>query len=898
LPLFKKKKKGESEESPVEEKKRVEEKVKEGKTREGEEKKRFKLGFSRRGRKKEKKVEEKPILREEEVKEEKPVETPVAPTTPAVTEAVKREERVEEEKPVEAGEKKEKKEKRGFKLFGRKKAEKPKPIPTKAKPAKKPRPVLRISPRRTKPRMRERGILTAEVYKTVTLLIIEGFAFGSLAAILLYVALTGLMDSPVIKYIADYLALDTATAFMLFLIPVGMAVGLLAGDLAIKSQRGIGLVSLLSRRGRKAPTAPAPAKTPPLHPGRISLAGLSLIIPATGLLVIYLFPTSSISLLFGAVMLGVGVVISLYLFMTALRPAPPLPWYAALATELRTIKPEESQKLAQLVRTAGVSASPSVVMARYVAVAIILSFLLIPAGVLTGFAIYYGYVQLDIAIVLIGIFILALVGAMYYPYIRFNQLKNERKRLVEKDLPFFAIYTSILQSAGLFIDHAFRRLIGNPLFPGIEREARILEKEIKLGKDPLEALTALALDHPSKRFKDFIFGYTSVVKSGWDALSYISMRIREYIQEIKFNWKMYSEKAGGMGELLIVVFMMTTVLFVLIAVVLPYGVEQMMSVFNFLVLPLMTVLLIQSMDALVPQPRIKNYYKSNFFIIVATPLIVLIALMVLEISDIIIVMSALAISLLLAIGIDYQIQHAEVKGIESALPEFLRDVTEYRKIGFPMLRAFFMIKETGRKYNKHFDRLLNTIIAQLRAGIRLNKVRVPTRSWLGRFVFWLLGEIEDTGGGTPAVLEEFTGLITDLLDARENARRQLRIYNILAYITPAFLIVFVAIGIAINNMIKEVTASQAEAIKQLKGGGVNVQLPIMLRPADQAIFHAKISVFISSVLLSIAMTKAVDLTPRNTIRTTIIATVALFLIYTVDIIANLLVSMMISGKKI
>ncbi len=918
MPLFKKKKPKE-EEKKVEEKK-DEEKSKEEKTKEKKEeekkpkekKRGFRLGF---GKKKEKPV------KEEKKPEEKPPTPPQPPPPPQVATMAKEEEKVEEkakpeeEKPVSVEEtvkeKEEKPKKKRFGLgFGKKKAEKEKPKKEKVKPiAKKPaakaekpraKPVLRIAPRKAKkPRMRERGILTAEVYKTVSYLVVEGFVFGSLAAVLLYVALTGLMDSPVIEYIANYMMLDKFTSFMLFLLPVGIGIGLLASDLAIKTQKGIGLVAILSRKGRggraRAGPPPTETRTPPLHPGRLGLAGLSLVVPATGLLLIYLFPGQPISMLAGAVLMGVGVVVSLYLFITALKPPPPLPWYVALVTEVRSIKFEESQKLAQLVRTAGVSASPSIVMARYFAVAIILSFLLVPLVVLVGFAIYFGTIALDIALGLIGIFVIALVAVIYYPYIRFNQLKGERKKLVEKDLPFFAIYASILQSAGMFIDHAFRRLIGNPLFPGIEREARILEKDIKLGKDPLEALTALALDHPSRRFKDFIFGYTSVVKSGWDALSYLSMRIHEYIQEMKFNWKMYSERAGGIGEMLVTLFLMTTTLLVLIAVVLPYGVENIMAIFNFLILPLIAIVMIMSIDALVPQPKIKNYYTFNILFIGASPFIVLIILSILNV-DTLTIFEVFIISILLVIGIDFQIQHAEVKGIESALPEFLRDITEYRKIGFPMLRAFFMIKESGRHYNKHFDKLLNVIIAQLRAGIRLNKVKVPTRSWLGHFVFWLLGEIEDTGGGTPAILEEFTSLITDLLEARDTARKQLRMYNILTLVTPFFLIIFVAIGIAINNMIKSVMGSQAAALQELQKGGMNVNLPIMLKPADTAIFFAKISVLVSSLLLSITMTKAVNLTVRNTIMPAIVTTIALFLIHSADLIANMFSQMMMQSR--
>ncbi|MEM1922048.1 MAG: type II secretion system F family protein, partial [Desulfurococcaceae archaeon] len=783
MPLFKKKK-----EEKIEEKK---EKESESKVEEKKLKK-FTLRLSRRREEavvkkaEEERVEEKPRVKKGfklgfRLKKEKPV--------------------VEEAKPVEEKAEAEKKvERKPLIKISLKKEKKPveKPV-TEAKP---PTPVLRVVRKREKKVQppRERGILIREIYKSIAFLVIEGFIFGSLSAIVLYIGLTGFTNSPLVVQIADQLSLDVQTTFLIIVLPCGLGIGILASDLIFKSQRGLGLISVLSMKARRKPVEKtAMGRTLPLHPGRLSLAGISIVIPATGLLLIYMFPGIQIALTTGAILLGIGVVITLYLFVTAIKPAPPLPWYAALVTEIRTLKPEESTRLAELVRTAGIAASPSLIMSKYIAIAIMFSFLLIPVTVLIGFSIMFGLIELDIAMIIVGLLVIGIVTAMYYPYIKLSQLKNERKRLVERDLPFFAIYTSILQSAGLFIDNAFRRLIGHPLFPGIEREGRLLERDIKLGKDPLEALSSLALGHPSKKFKDFVFGYTSVVKSGWDALSYLSMRIKEYTQEMKFNWRVYSERTGGLGELLVTTFLMTTTLFVLIAVVLPYDVGTLMSLFNFLLLPLITVVMIQSMDALVPQPRIKDMYSINILLVGATPFIVLIALSMLEL-DPVLTLEATFISALLALGINYQIQHAEVKSIESALPEFLRDVTEYRKIGFPLLRAFFMIKETNRKYNKYFDRLLDIILAQLRAGIRLNRVRVPTRSWLGKFVFWLLGEIEDTGGGTPAVLEEFTSLITDLLDARETAKKGLRLYNILSYITPVFLLMFVAFGIMINNM--------------------------------------------------------------------------------------------------
>ncbi len=757
---------------------------------------------------------------------------------------------------------------------------KEKPKPGIKKEVKK-REVKKIIRKRVRGPARRRKMLLSRLYRLMLILIIEGMAFGVIATLLIYIALTGLQDSPIVVFIANQVGVDNLTAFIVVGTLTALSTGILASDLAARVQVGVSFINVFFRRGRRGVRGRRPMIS--LHPGRIGLAGFSLVIPATGVLLIYLFPEAAEAQLVGSILTGGGIVLSLWLLVTSLKPPPPLPWHISLAVELKAIKHEEAEKLAELLRTAGATEAPSIIIAKYIAWAVILGFLLVPIGTLLGFAVYYQLLPIDITLAVILLFAIVLVTVIYYPYIKFTQLRGDRRRLVERDLPFFAIYVSVLQSAGLFIDHAFRRLIGNPILPGIEREGRIVEKDIRLGKDPLEAVTGLARHHPSRYFRDFIFGYTAVVRSGWDPMVYLSTRIREYIQDIKFNWRVYSERAAGIGEMLLILFFMVTVLFILIAIVLPYGVEDIMMFFNFLVIPLVTVVMIQTIESMIPQPKIRNYFTSNLFITVAAFLLTVIALSILEVSPLY-TLSIAVIAALLAYGIDFYKQSHEVRDMEKALPEFMRDMTEYRKIGFPLVRAFFMIKESGRSYNKTFDKLVNVVTAQLRAGIRLNKVKVPTRSWLGKFVFWLLGEIEDTGGGNPAILEEFTSLLTDMLDSRDNAQRQLRLYLVLAYATPIFLGVFIAIGVAINNMIKDVMSSVEESMQELQrlGAPITLRMPIQLRPADTAIFHAKISLVISSFALAITLGKAVDFTVRNTLRIAIIMILALVVLLYVD----------------
>jgi len=66
--------------------------------------------------------------------------------------------------------------------------------------------------------------------------------------------------------------------------------------------------------------------------------------------------------------------------------------------------------------------------------------------------------------------------------------------------------------------------------------------------------------------------------------------------------------------------------------------------------------------------------------------------------------------------------------MEHALTEFLRDVTEYRKVGLPVSRAITAVAER-RSYNKPFNTLLNYVAIALKMNRKLSEIYVPTKSW-------------------------------------------------------------------------------------------------------------------------------------------------------------------------
>ena len=140
------------------------------------------------------------------------------------------------------------------------------------------------------------------------------------------------------------------------------------------------------------------------------------------------------------------------------------------------------------------------------------------------------------------------------------------------------------------------------------------------------------------------------------------------------------------------------------------------------------------------------------------------------------------------IAIEFYREHSEIVKIEKALPYFLRDITEMRKIGYDIVQAITLLPRR-RSYNKVFDKVLRHIASQLELNIpfRYAVERTFVRSWLCRFVFFTLSEIVETGGGSPQVLESLTTFINSVYSEKVRVKNTTRTYTVLGYATPLLL---------------------------------------------------------------------------------------------------------------
>ncbi|MDG6920913.1 MAG: type II secretion system F family protein [Nitrososphaerota archaeon] len=443
---------------------------------------------------------------------------------------------------------------------------------------------------------------------------------------------------------------------------------------------------------------------------------------------------------------------------------------------------------------------------------------------------------------------------LYTPSLSAKNRVSERKTNVRDELPFFALLSSVMQSAGRSLVDSFRGTLGKQILPAMEVEARLLQKSIGFGKDLVGALDDLASTHPDDSFKHFLYGYTGVLKSGGDVVLYLSDRTREYLASMRFRWQSYAEKVGTIGEMLIIVFVLLPLLLVVGAITMPPDLVAMISYVSVAALPIIALLMYFMVKSV--QPRVYDVLGGDVRLgLVGVAAGALVSSFTGQAWLIVAVSGAAGAALY---GLPVRAQIREVRLTEAALPDFLRNIAEYRKIGYNMRKA---VLETAAKtkFNPVFDSILERMAAQMSLGVRLGEVKVAMRSWLGRMTVYILDQITESGGGTPANIEDLYNFISGYNRLKKEATSSVGLYRMLGYAVP------VAIPLVVK-VISGVIGSFGSSSAGFFGGGT----------ASLAIVNATVDIVtvVAAGAIAFTMTRATDFTAKNTLNMTILFALA------------------------
>jgi len=432
-----------------------------------------------------------------------------------------------------------------------------------------------------------------------------------------------------------------------------------------------------------------------------------------------------------------------------------------------------------------------------------------------------------------------------------------------------------MQSVGVNLYNAFVRIIGRGVFANLEREALLLRRNVEFFfKAPSEALAELGRLHPNQNLKGLLYGYTAQWLSGGDIAHYLELKSDDFLKELQYRWQKYTNSASDMGEMLVSLFFVLPVLILTSAMVTSDA--NMLGVMVIAIIPLIVVLGIVMVSN--AQPKTYDKLDSNYVYAIIAGAVVFVLVFVITRNYLAVAGGVIAASVVY--GMPILEQQREINKIESALPQFMRDMTEYKKLGYDLIGAIIKIANEN-DYNAIFNAYIRRVAARLKMGFSLRESIVRTRSWLTNTSFFLLSELAESGGGTPAILENITNFIVSVNRVKAETKSSMRIYEFLTYFTPVGL-AFVA-GIMVTVMTTLMTGNMFGGASLVGLGTGGIALGHITSATTTLVNYLIIMV---AVGMSIVASKAIDFTVKSTVRVAIVTIIAVVSILLVGGVAN------------
>jgi flagellar protein FlaJ len=224
----------------------------------------------------------------------------------------------------------------------------------------------------------------------------------------------------------------------------------------------------------------------------------------------------------------------------------------------------------------------------------------------------------------------------------------------------------------------------------------------------------------------------------------------------------------------------------------------------------------------------------------------------------------------------------EVANLERDLPEFLRDVTEYKKIGYDILLAMINLSKDN-SYRPTFAKKLGEVGLLLDTGISPTASVKATefRSYFTKISFYLLAYIAEYGGGTPKTLETITKFITNAKNVVKEGKSTVSALGMIIFASP---IIMVFTAAMIQNIVGSIDTSTVGSTVQISNNnlGLNANFIQLVTITPEFISMIKTLILTSSILGAFVITKAIDFTFYNTWRVVAIGTIAIMSILYLD----------------
>lgn len=370
-----------------------------------------------------------------------------------------------------------------------------------------------------------------------------------------------------------------------------------------------------------------------------------------------------------------------------------------------------------------------------------------------------------------------------------------RAYAIENELAYVMGFLVVLAGGGVSPVAALRRIARmDRVFPAASKEAkRILVDTDVLGLDPLTALERAARYSPSRIFSEVLYGYTTVLRTGGDYVTYLVNKQREIFEARGSKVKRASEVVGIFAEAyLSLSSLLGMTLFVLFEVqaVLTHSAQGISSLllFSVVIIPLFSALFIWLLDQIhIKQPYVDTRpYRG---LIASLPLGIL--LLLLPMPMYMYLRVALALILLsLPPALLAARYERERESMEKALPDFIKDLAEARRVG---LAPEAGIARASKRGYGALSKYVKKMGAQISWGLPLSKVLntfvSAVHSWMVKAAGTLILETIDVGGGTVRSFSDMADFTRKMNDLERDKRASLKPYLFVMYMAGLMTII-------------------------------------------------------------------------------------------------------------
>jgi flagellar protein FlaJ len=307
---------------------------------------------------------------------------------------------------------------------------------------------------------------------------------------------------------------------------------------------------------------------------------------------------------------------------------------------------------------------------------------------------------------------------------------------LDRELPYVITLITIMAASGVTPFGSFTKLARYRLLPHIMKEARNIIGQVHiLGEDPLTAMEKRANISASRQYRDILLGYVSTVRNGGDIASFLQSKMKSIFEYEVAVARQSVAKVGGLVDAYMIMQVIALSMYVVVVALSSNTTSGLMSadlsspVFSYLIvfvmLPAISLAILYILDKTVTSSLIgsKKILMRGIYYSLAAILLFAVLTVTGVMQQIIDPVYAFPIFMIAASAWPaYKSMKYEknMKGLDSELPSYLRDVAESRKAGLSPEKC--IVYASQRIRDPAFQFVVKSFANQLEWGVPLRKI--------------------------------------------------------------------------------------------------------------------------------------------------------------------------------